>query len=609
VKTSIGFKFVIACSLLAPGLLWLLGRGSGDGDANKEAPAYADTLPGFEPGDTDATPGEIVVDFADDIAPAAIAAWEARLALRFVPASRYSDNDRIYRAVVDPDRVGSDLAELRRDPLVEAAEENHIYSIPEVELANTVVPADELTTPTEDSKFPNDPRYGEQWHMRQIHMDETWKAAQGEGVIVAVVDTGVSRVSDLAQTEFVPGWNFVDNNANAADDHGHGTHVAGTIAQSTHNGIGVTGVAYKAKIMPIKVLSGQGSGTVSGIAEGIRWAADNGAKVINMSLGGRMSSQVLGKAVKYAHDKGVTVVCAAGNDGKGRVSYPAAYPGAVAVAATQKDEATAFYSNWGKQIDIAAPGGNTRSDPTGGVLQNTLYAGKDDYFFFMGTSMASPHVAGVAALVVGAGVSDPDKVEQILKETARRPKLDANAPDYAEHYGAGIIDAAAAVRKAQLGQGGLELGVATGLAALVLLGLRRRHLLGHFGLGGALALVLGASGFFFLPQLFGGSDLPGMNLLTRGIPAWDGALLPGGAAAHGNVLFYSALLPIGLAVLGYGWKRARGIIAGLALGIAGHLLAQTFLGTVDIHWMPLDNLWLALNGFLAAIVGYAVARK
>ena len=606
-KTSSGFKLVIAGSLLASGLVWLLGRGNGDVDANKEAPAYADTLPGFDPDAADVAPGEIVVDFADDIVPAAIAAWEARLALHFVPVSQYSEQDRIYRAVVTPDQIGRDLAELRRDPRVEAAEVNLIYSIPETELATTSVPAEELAAPTEGSQFPNDPRYGEQWHMRQIHVDEAWKAAQGEGVIVAVVDTGVSRVRDLAQTEFVPGWNFVDNTANADDDHGHGTHVAGTIAQSTNNGIGVTGVAYKAKIMPIKVLSGQGSGTVGGIAEGIRWAADHGAKVINMSLGGRMSSQVLAKAVKYAHDKGVTVVCAAGNDGRGRVSYPAAYPGAIAVAATQKDEATAFYSNWGKQIDIAAPGGNTRNDATGGVLQNTLYAGKDDFFFFMGTSMASPHVAGVAALLVGAGVSEPDKVEQLLKDTARRPKIDGAQPDYAEHYGAGIMDAAAAVRKAQLGQGGVELGVAAGLAALVLFGLRRRHLLGHFGLGGAFALVLGASGLFFVPQLFGGSDLPGMAFLTHAIPAWDGPLF--GAAAHGNPLFYSALLPMGLVVLGYGWKRARGVIAGLALGIAGHLLAQTFLGTVDIRWMPLDSLWLAINGFLAAAIGYAVARK
>src|SRR4029077_3838565 len=129
-------------------------------------------------------------------------------------------------------------------------------------------------------------------------------------------------------------------------------------------------------------------------------------------------------------DKGVVVVCAAGNDGRGKVSYPAAYPHAIAVAATQYDETTTFYSNWGKEIDIAAPGGNVRVDQNGdgqpdGVLQHTIVpgdTGRTAYLWFMGTSMASPHVAGVAALIVGAGIRKPDAVEQILLDTARKPK-------------------------------------------------------------------------------------------------------------------------------------------------------------------------------------------
>src|SRR3989442_1427120 len=128
-------------------------------------------------------------------------------------------------------------------------------------------------------------------------------------VVVAVIDTGVAyenhgqfkRAKDLDKTEFVPGYNFVADNEHANDDHGHGTHVAGTIAQSTHNGIGVAGVAYKARIMPLKVLSAGGSGSVAGIAQAVRWAADHGAQVINMSLGGPMYAQVLARAVRYAH--------------------------------------------------------------------------------------------------------------------------------------------------------------------------------------------------------------------------------------------------------------------------------------------------------------------
>src|SRR5205085_10712081 len=134
-------------------------------------------------------------------------------------------------------------------------------------------------------------------------------------------------------------------------------------------------VARNVKIMPLKVLSGSGSGSVAGIAAAIRYAADNGAKVINMSLGGPFPSKALKNAVAYAHKKGVTIICAAGNDGRNKVGYPAGYPGAVAVASTQSDENTAFYSNYGKDIDIAAPGGNTRQGDAGGVLQNTIKIG------------------------------------------------------------------------------------------------------------------------------------------------------------------------------------------------------------------------------------------
>ena len=306
--------------------------------------------------------------------------------------------------------------------------------------------------------FPNDPQYKFQWHLKQIGMPEAWKLADGNGVIVAVLDTGVGYenyknmhvLPDLDGLTFVDPYNFLDNTTHAGDDHGHGSHVTGTIAQVTNNGIGVAGIARNVKIMPLKVLSAGGSGSVAGIADAIRFAADHGAKVLNMSLGGPFPSKELKNAVKYAHDKGVIVICAAGNEGRGKVGYPAAYPGAVAVAATQFDESTTFYSNYGKDIDIAAPGGNMRVDQNGdgmmdGVLQNTIVIGnptEDGYFGFMGTSMAAPHAAGVAALVVGEGVTNPDMVEKILKDSARKPTDQKYDRD---KYGAGIIDAPAAV--------------------------------------------------------------------------------------------------------------------------------------------------------------------
>ena len=280
-----------------------------------------------------AIPGELVVDFRDDEPHGKIAELGKKLGVTFTPASKEEvDADEIY--TVDTGEAEKVLAELRANPDVEAADFEFTYGLPEdaLDAADEAIPDKDDVTQHKD--FPNDPRFKDQWHLQQIHMMQTWKAAQGDGVIVAVVDTGVARVPDLNETEIVPGWNFVNDTANAADDHGHGTHVAGTIAQSTHNGVGVAGVAFHAKIMPIKVLSARGSGSVSGIAEGIRFAADHGAKVINMSLGGPIASSVLKNAVKYARDKGVVVVCAAGNDGRGKVSYPAAYPQAFAVAAT-----------------------------------------------------------------------------------------------------------------------------------------------------------------------------------------------------------------------------------------------------------------------------------
>jgi serine protease len=468
-------RILLIFAVLGFALAWWVGRNRGAASTHDE-PAPLATLDGVAPDEV--VTDELVVDFRDDEPAERIARLGRELGVHFTPASDETAVDKIY--TVDTGDAGV-LAALRANPDVEAADFELLYTIPEDVMAaeEEGLPADE-NDPAHEG-FPNDPKYKYQWHLDQIHAKQAWKGSQGEGVIVAVVDTGVARVPDLANTEIVPGWNFVNNSRDATDDHGHGTHVAGTIAQSTNNGIGVAGVAFKAKIMPIKVLSARGSGSVSGIAEGIRWAADHGAKVINMSLGGPMASSVLSKAVTYAHDKGVVVVCAAGNDGRGKVSYPAAYPHAIAVAATQFDETTTFYSNWGKEIDIAAPGGNTRVDQNNdgmmdGVLQNTVVPGntsQNDYLLFMGTSMASPHVAGVAALVVGAGVTNPDKVEKILKDSARKPKV--KQKDSANRYGAGIVDAEAAVKKARAKELDFELGVGGGILMLLGLAFRRRN--------------------------------------------------------------------------------------------------------------------------------------
>jgi serine protease len=422
-------------------------------------------------------------------------------------------------------------------------------------------------------------------------------------------------VGDLAQTTFVPGYNFVGNNANAADDHGHGTHVAGTIAQSTNNKRGVAGVAPDVSIMPLKVLTARGSGSVAGIAQAIRWAADHGANVINMSLGGPSPIGTMASAVKYARGKGVVVVAAAGNDGHGRVGYPAKYPGVVAVAATQFDESTTFYSNWGPEVDIAAPGGNVRVDQNGdgkpdGVLQHTIVPGnisKQDYLWFMGTSMATPHVAGVTALIMGAGVRTPDAVEALLFETARKPKgRDAGASGRVDdHYGAGLVDADAALRKARGGRGAGELGLAGVLALLGVAGLRRRGGAGRLGLGFVAALVVGSSGLFALPFFFA-SHHAVVSAVSEGFP-----LAMSGVLGARNPLVWSALAPLVLVGVLYGVSRLRPTLAGFGYGVAGALLFAAATGLVDVSFVPsfLDRAWLAANAALAAVLATSVLRK
>jgi len=315
---------------------------------------------------------------------------------------------------------------------------------------------------------PNDPYYKYQWHLDNpvyggIGMEEAWDISTGSNsAIVAIVDTGIAyetygkycQAPDLANTCFVQGKDFVNGDLYPNDDNRHGTHVAGTVAQSTNNGVGVAGVAFNTCLMPVKVLNSRGSGTYAQVANGIYYAADNEAKVINLSLGGTASDNTLREAVAYAYGKGVTVVAACGNENTSSCLYPAAYDDyVIAVGATQYDENKAPYSNYGPSLDLVAPGGNNNLDQNkdgyaDGVLQQTFQSSYRlctfGYYFFQGTSMATPHVSGVAALLIAKGnTTAPDEVRAALQETAECLPPGGTCPN--DTYGYGLVDAYAAL--------------------------------------------------------------------------------------------------------------------------------------------------------------------
>ncbi|MFP4596943.1 MAG: S8 family serine peptidase [Persicimonas sp.] len=581
--------------------------------------------------DTDPTQDEIVLDFDDSLSDAEIEDFAAKHGLKVRLNSIYSDETNVYVATVDEGAVPyvkDCLTAKAPSGWIEGAEEN-------IEYFALGTPAAQAGDDTADTA-PNDPLYQFQWNFKQVNAEKAWKTSTGRDVTVAVIDTGVAmenapdrgitRPKDLDGTSSVDGYDFVDDDAFAWDGHGHGTHVAGTIAQTTNNEYGVAGLAYNSKIMPLRVLNSRGFGQVSDIADAVRFSADNGADVINMSLGGPLPSLVLSRAIKYANKKGVTVVAAAGNGGKRAPSYPAAYDGVIAVAATQFDKNTTFYSQWGKYVDIAAPGGNTRVDQNGdgrpdGVMQQTLKDGKTDehdFVLYMGTSMASPHVAAGAALVISQGITHPDKVEQVLQESADDSLKDRydDEKEFRERYGAGLMQTDKAVQKAVVDQGSWRFAGGLLLAMLALVGVRRKDLLGVAGGFKPSVLIvsaLTASGLFFLPLFIGEAGMFSglVSAISHPLAEMDLALL--GAGAHQNPLLASFLIPLAALALFGSHRKLKFLASGLALGMAGFLLTESVILTSDVQWIPgmgmLDRIWLGLNGLISFALGYLSLKR
>lgn len=244
--------------------------------------------------------------------------------------------------------------------------------------------------------LPNDPDFPDQWGLSTIGAPTAWDITTGSTtVLVAIVDSGVDATHPDLHTQTVPGYDFINNDADARDDNGHGTRMAGIVAAQAFNGLGIAGTAPGCTLLPVKVLGADGTGPYSAIASGITYAADHGARVINLSLAGTAAADVLQSAVNYATARGAVVVAAAGNFGTGDPVYPAAYLNAVAVSATDANDVVASFSSWGSWVSLAAPGTNilTTNWSAGGTLP---------YASSSGTSPATAFVSGALALLFSA---------------------------------------------------------------------------------------------------------------------------------------------------------------------------------------------------------------
>ncbi len=549
-----------------------------------------------------ATQGEfdsVVINFREDVPTSVISDQLGAIAQQYQKTvslnSIFSADEHIYTLSGDK----AFLDQIKQSPVkdyIEYSEPNYIYHALEV---------------------PNDPDYSKQWNLHSIHIEKAWEESKGEGITVAVIDTGVSRVPDLRQTEFVEGYDFVNDRTDASDDNGHGTHVAGTIAQSTNNKYGVAGIAYHAKIMPLKVLANGGGGTVADIAEAIRFAADHDADVINLSLGGGGESQVMKDAIDYAYSKGVVIIAAAGNSNQNAASYPARYPKVISVSALDAAGQKAPYSNYGAGVDISAPGGSE----TGKILQETInpQTGESVFVGFQGTSMAAPHVAGVAALIKASGIEEPSEVLAVLKQSSRTVQEDPF-----NHYGAGQLDAGEAVSLALKGQitfrdffrwvrdnGYLNprFWIDGGVVALVpkLLMVLGSYLLAWFlrvyfpfAWTSPLnwGLILGSSGLFFLQGIYI-FDLPQWPFRVMGSSIPELANSIEGTSLL-NPFLASVLIPFVLIALLLGYRPGKLFAVGISLGVASCLTVHAVMNPA-VWGMPsvdISRIFLGVNAVL-----------
>ena len=337
--------------------------------------------------------------------------------------SKISEN--MFKLILKSDNNNGLINTLEKNPKVDYIEPNYLVQI---------------------QTIPNDPFFSKQWNLKMLGLEKTWSSFRGsQDVTVAVIDTGILTEHPDLKGNILAGYDFLDNDFDPTDtdpDFSHGTHVAGIIAAMTDNEEGISGINWDISIMPIRVIGPGGTGAYSALIAGIHWAVDNGADIINLSLAGSVDSQSLRDAVIYAVDNKVTVVAAAGNNGNSPILYPARYPEVISVAAIGPDKTRAYYSNYGPELDIVAPGGdssqytyhyNTILSTAGYMIDNHPI---HEYSWSQGTSMATPHVSGLIALLYSTGITDPIEIRNLIKDTAD----DLGQAGFDEEYGAGLIN-------------------------------------------------------------------------------------------------------------------------------------------------------------------------
>ncbi|XXM71151.1 S8 family peptidase [Lysinibacillus sphaericus] len=333
---------------------------------------------------SDYVKGEVIVKFKDSASKT-----DRGNVLKSMKASEVEDKDAVESPfkVLKVGNVEAVVKALNNNPNVEYAEPNYKMSA---------------------TWTPNDTYYqGYQYGPQNTYTNYAWDYTRGSsGQEIAVLDTGVDYNHPDLDGKTIRGYDFVDNDYYPMDLNGHGTHVAGTAAAETNNGTGVAGMAPNTKILAVRVLDANGSGSLADIADGIRYAADQGAEVINMSLGCDCSTPTLESAVNYAWNKGSVIVAAAGNDGVSTTFEPASYANVIAVGAVDSYDRRASFSNYGTWVDVTAPGVDIAS-----TVPNNGYA------YMSGTSMASPHVAGLAGLLASQGRSNV-QIRQAIEQTA-----------------------------------------------------------------------------------------------------------------------------------------------------------------------------------------------